>query len=142
MIRGLEHIALSVSNLERSISFYTETLPLRLERIIDCPPEMRLGDVARMPGCRARIAHLLSERVMLELFEYHDPDGRPISPDRRQADCGYIHIGFASDDVPTDCERLKKRGVEFLSDPLEFRPGVWIVYFYGPDGEVCELRQT
>jgi len=25
---------------------------------------------------------------------------------------------------------------------VEFRPGVWIVYFHGPDGEVCELRQV
>ena len=43
--------------------------------------------------------------------------------------------------------RLKKyldRGVrvEFISEPVEFRPGVWIVYFCGPDGEVCELRET
>ncbi|HUV08082.1 MAG TPA: VOC family protein, partial [Spirochaetia bacterium] len=59
-----------------------------------------------------------------------------------QADHGFIHIGFTSNDVPADYSRLKEKGVEFLSEPLEFRPKVWIVYFYGPDGEVCELRQT
>ena len=37
---------------------------------------------------------------------------------------------------------MKARGVEFLSRPVEFRPEVWIVYFYGPDGEVGELRQA
>ena len=34
-------------------------------------------------------------------------------------------------------ERLKKQGVRFFGEPFEFRSGVWIVYFYGPDGEVC-----
>jgi hypothetical protein len=32
--------------------------------------------------------------------------------------------------------------VRFLGKPVEFRPGVWIFYFFGPDGEVCEMRQT
>ena len=27
------------------------------------------------------------------------------------------------------------------SVPIEYRPGVWNAYFYGPDGETCELRQ-
>ena len=55
---------------------------------------------------------------------------------------GLIHIGFSSNDVRGDYERLKKEGVTFFGDPVEFRPQVWVVYFYGPDGEVCELRET
>lgn len=142
MITKLEHVALSVSDLDRSLKFYTEAMGLKLARIIDCPVEMGLGDVAGMPGCTAKIAHLESEHVMLELFEYHDPEGRPIPQDRRQADIGLIHIGFASTDARGDHKRLKEHGVEFFSDPIEFRPGVWLFYFRGPDGEVCELRET
>lgn len=51
-------------------------------------------------------------------------------------------LGFRSDDVRADAAQLRQRGVEFLSEPIEFRPGVWVVYFRGPDGEVCELRQS
>jgi lactoylglutathione lyase len=142
MIRGIEHVALSVADLERSLAFYRDVMKLQLIRIIECPPEMGLGKVAGMPGCRARIAHLQSETAMLELFEYQYPLGRPIAGDRRQADRGLIHIGFTSDDVRTDYARLKERGVRFFGEPVEFRPGVWIVYFYGPDDEVCELRQA
>jgi hypothetical protein len=79
---------------------------------------------------------------MLELFEYLDPRGRPVFPERRQADHGLIHLGFTSIDVRADYSRLKNKGVSFFSEPVEFRPNVWIVYFYGPDGEVCELRET
>ena len=79
---------------------------------------------------------------MLELFEYRDPSGRALAPDATQADHGWIHMGLTSTDMCADYTRLRAEGVEFLSEPVEFRPGVWIVYFKGPDGEVLELRQT
>ena len=80
--------------------------------------------------------------MMLELFEYQGPRGRAIPQDRTQADQGFIHIGLRSTDTRADHDRLKGRGVQFLHEPIEFRPGVWIAYFRGPDGEVCELRQS
>ena len=142
MIKGLEHTALSVADLDRSIAFYRDVLGLKVIRIIECGPEIRLGDVTNMFECRARIAHLQSGPNMLELFEYQQPRGKKIPQDHKQADWGLIHLGFISTDVCGDYQRLKDHGVRFFSEPVEFRPDVWIVYFYGPDGEVCELRQT
>ena len=142
MNRGLEHVGLSVSNLERSIAFYRDVLGFRVERILEPAPELPLGQVVAMPGCRARIAHLESDKGMLELFEYVVPRGREIPRDRRQADLGFIHVGFSSEDARAEYRYLEEKGVRFLSEPVEFRPGVWIFYFYGPDGEVCEMRQT
>lgn len=142
MIKGLEHIGLSVADLQRSVDFYCGLLGMTLVRVIDSTPEKRLGEVAGLPGCSARIAHLQSSTAMLELFEYTDPRGGSIPADRTQADNGFIHAGFTSTDVRADCARLRDAGVRFLSDPLEYRTGVWIVYFTGPDGEICELRQT
>lgn len=84
----LEHVALSVADLERSLAFYRDVIGLELIRIIGCPPETGLGEVAGMPGCSVRIAHLQSGTVMLELFEYQDPRGEPLSADRKQADHG------------------------------------------------------
>ena len=142
MITGMEHVALSVANLDRSIAFYSATLGMKVLRVIESGPEMPLGRIAGMAGATARIAHLESNGMMLELFEYTSPRGEPVSPDRRQADHGFIHIGFTSTDALADYKALCDQGVHFLSDPVEYRPGVWVVYFSGPDGEVCELRQT
>jgi len=139
---GIEHVGLSVSNLDRSLEFYTEIIGLDLVRILDCPPEMGLGSIIGVPGAAARIAHLESDGAMLELFEYGNPRGKAIASEHTQADHGFIHIGLRSTDVRQDYRRLEERGVEFLGEPVEFRPGVWVVYFKGPDGEVCELRQT
>jgi catechol 2,3-dioxygenase-like lactoylglutathione lyase family enzyme len=141
VIAAIEHPGLSVSNLEQSLAFYRDILGCRLVRVIEPRGDERLGVVAGMSGARARIAHLELGGVMLELFEYVHPRGRPQPPDRNQADIGWIHVGFRSDDVRADAARLRERGVELLSDPVEFRPDVWVVYFRGPDGEVCELRQ-
>jgi len=141
MISGLDHLALSVSDLGRSMAFYRDILGLELLRIVEAGPHMDLGRVNGMAGCTARIAHLKAGDLMLELFEYTEPRGRAVPPDRSQADQGYSHAGFTSTDVREDYARLREKGVRFIGEPVEFRPGVWIVYFRGPDGETCELRQ-
>lgn len=142
MITKIDHVALSVSNLERSLAFYADVIGFSVERVLECGPEMRLGDVNGMPGSTARIAHLRMGDAMLELFEYQAPQGTAIPADWKQADRGLIHLGLASDDARSDYKRLQEQGVKFFSEPIEFRPGVWLFYFYGPDGEVCELRET
>jgi catechol 2,3-dioxygenase-like lactoylglutathione lyase family enzyme len=142
MIESLEHVGLSVADLERSITFYRDVIGFTLTRIVESPPAMRLGDVVGLPGAAARIAHLVLGGTMLEIFEYQDPRGRPIPSDRTQADQGFIHIGLRSSDTCADHARLRARGVRFIHEPIEFRPGVWIAYFHGPDGEVCEIRQS
>lgn len=138
----MEHAALSVSNLDRSIEFYCGVLGMEHQRTIEATPEMGLGNIVGMPGAAARIAHLSSGTMMLELFEYRIPRGEPIPANRRQADHGFIHIAFTSTDVRRDAEMLASRGVEFVGPPVEFRPGVWVLYLYGPDREVCELRES
>ena len=142
MIKGIEHVALSVADMERSIRFYCDVMGMRVTRIIESTPDKGLGDIVGMPGCSARIAHLLSGSFMFELFQYLDPEGRPIPPDRTQADHGFVHISFVSTDVAGDVARLREEGVESLGRAVEYRPGVWVAYMKGPDGEVFELRQT
>jgi len=141
-ITDIDHTAISVADLERSISFYCDHLGAQLARRLECGPDSPLGTVVGMPGASARIAHLRLGSRMIELFQYANPPGRPAFPARDQADHGIVHVGFVSTDTRADHARLSAQGVEFLSSPVEFRPGVWIVYFHGPDGEVCELRQV
>ena len=140
MITQLEHTALSVADLDRSLAFYRDLLGFQLARLIEPREDGLLSAITGLPGARARIAHLTLGDQMLELFEYLEPRGHPAP--RTQADPGFIHIGFRTDDARGDYERLRALGVEFLSAPVEFRPAVWVAYFRGPDGEVCELRQT
>jgi len=141
MITHLEHVGLGVADLERSVAFYRDVIGFSVRRILEPRDDSRLGVITGMPGARARIAHLVMGQNMLELFQYIEPAAKSFAHDRSQADKGYIHMGLHSGDVRSDYDRLRAAGVEFLSAPVEFRPGVWVAYFRGPDGEVIELRQ-
>ncbi len=96
MITKIDHVALSVANLERPLAFYADLIGSTVERILDCGPEMRLGDVNGLPGSTARIAHLRLGDAMLELFEYQHPRGRALPVDWKQADRGLIHLSLTS----------------------------------------------
>ena len=141
MIHGADHVALSVADIERSIRFYTGLFGFEVCRRLDADPGLPLGAVIGVAGAAADIAHLYLGEFMLELFQYRVPEGRAEAA-RSQADHGYIHFGLRASDVHGETARLRAAGVSFLGDPVELRPGVWVVYLRGPDGEVVELRQV
>jgi len=141
VIKEIEHVALSVSNMERSLSFYRGLLGMKIVLEVDFSDE-RLGKIIGQRGVKARVVHLALGETILELFEYYEPRGKPLVQEHNQWDQGLIHIGFRSTDVQNDYENLKAKGVTFLAPPVQVRQGTWVAYFRGPDGEVCELRET
>lgn len=140
MIHSLGHVALSVSNMQRSLEFYRDLLGMEVLMDLDASDD-RIGRVIGIPDAKCQIVHLKLGNAVLELFEYYAPAGQNKARTMRQCDHGLIHIGFEVTDFHKHVEQLKKNNVKLLGEPVEFRPGVWIVYFQGPDGEVCELRQ-
>ena len=140
MIKSLEHVGLGVSNMEKSLEFYRDFLGMRVVMELEITDD-RIGRVIGIKDAACKIVHLQLGDGLLELFEYTNPRGQNKANDMNQYDQGLIHIGFEVDDFHTHIKRLQQRGVRFLGEPVEFRPNVWVAYFYGPDGEVCEIRQ-
>ena len=140
MIKSLEHVGLGVSNMEKSLEFYSGLLGMEVIMDLGVSDE-RIGRVIGVAGAKCRIVHLKLGDAMLELFKYYEPTGKNKAKGLQQSDQGLVHIGFVVDDFHKHVEQLQKRGIEFLGEPVEFRPNVWVVYFRGPDGEVCEFRQ-
>jgi catechol 2,3-dioxygenase-like lactoylglutathione lyase family enzyme len=140
MIHCLGHVGLGVKDLERSLEFYRDFLGMEVIMQLEVNDD-RMGRVIGCPGARCRIAHLKLGPNVLELFEYSYPRGRDNAHAVQQYDVGLIHIGFEVQEFHDLLKRLRTKGVQFLGEPVEFRPGVWVLYFRGPDGEVCEFRQ-
>jgi glyoxylase I family protein len=143
MIKKMDHVALSVSNLKRSLKFYKDIIGFKIALILEEGLDTPLDEVIGLPGCTAKIAHLNLGNMMLELFEFSISRRSPLrSNGHPLKHFGWIHLSFTSTNVRADFSKLERQGVKFISKPMEFRPKVWVVYFYGPDGEVCELRET
>ncbi|HZT08334.1 MAG TPA: VOC family protein [Chloroflexota bacterium] len=123
-IRRLDHVAITVRDLDRSIAFYARHFgldPYFVER-------------DRPRGPRA-IAYLRSSQGVLELT--HDPD--------RALGAGF-HFCFVSDDFDADVARLVAEGVAVKAPPhptaaREPSEQHWLrTVFSGPDGEEIEVR--
>ena len=140
-IPSLGHVGLSVSNMQRSLAFYRDIVGMEVVLELDISDD-RQARVIGVPRTKCRIAHLKLGDGVLELFEYYEPAGENRARSLRQRDHGIVHIGFEVDDFCDRLAKLKENGVRFAGEPVEFRPGVWVLYFYGPDGEVCELHDV
>ena len=140
MIRCLKHVGLGVRDLDRSLEFYRDFLGMEVLIEIDASDD-RIGRIIGKPCARCRIVHLRRGEGVLELLQYYRPVGESIAAKTQQWDQGLIHMGFDVTDIHKHVEELKKRNIEFLGELVEFRAGVWIVYFRGPDGEIIEFRQ-
>jgi len=135
----MDHVGVSVRDIEKAIAFYRDVLGMQvsLDRTFDAP----LAQITGLEDARARIVHMRLGESVVELFDYQHPKGREPRPDHRQADYGLIHIGFMVQDFQKTYQELKAKGVQFLGEPVEIRPGVFVAYFRGAESEICEIRE-
>lgn len=143
-ITGTHHTSFTVSNLERSLEFYTGLLGCQVlwRREIEEP---YFREIVGLPQCRVRAAHLRipGSPHILELFEYVAPRGA--AADVRTNNPGSAHLALVVDDLPAlHCE-LASKGVRFRSDPIMIDAGAnkggCSVYVLDPDGITVELFQ-
>ena len=140
MINSLGHAGLTVSDMDRSLEFYRDFLGMKVLMDLDITDD-RMARVLGVASAKCRIVHLQLGDGVLELFHYYQPKGRNAAPSIRPYDNGFSHIGFEVNDIHIHIKEIQQRGCKLLGEPVEFRPGVWVAYFRGPDGEVVEFRQ-
>ena len=140
MIKGINHIGISVSNLDRSIEFYRELLGLEVavRRVFEGAQYERL---LALRGTRGTVALLKSHNAQIELFEFTNPSPKPGDPNRPVCDHGITHICVEVTDIEGEYERLKAAGVTFHCNPLDFSGVAKAIYGRDPDGNVFELLE-
>ena len=140
MITGIHHFSFTVSNMPRSLVFYTDILGADIlsDVIIH---ESAEHSVTRIPDAKLRIVQLNAHGGFIELIQYLSPIGKPLNT--RTCDTGNAHIAFAVDDMEKSYRELQRKGVRFKSEPVVtgFEPGTIVksVYFFDPDGITLEL---
>ena len=139
MFTRADHVALSVRDMEKAIAFYRDVVGM--EKVFDREFDAPMGKLIGVPGTQVRIVHMKLADSVIELFDYRHPKGREPRPDAQQSDFGLTHIGFMVEDFWGTYQHLLDHGVEFLGEPVEIRPGVFVGYFRGVEYEVCEIRE-
>jgi len=121
-VQGIDHAALSVEDLERSLKFYTEVLGLKIsprenqkpgtEYFLYCGNSL----IGLIQGDRVGKKHLLED-----------------------AGLGGNHVSFriATRDFDRFAQELKARGVTITFEKKRERS--WSLYFLDPDGNKLEL---
>ncbi len=117
----LEHVNLTVSDLDRSIDFYCNLLGLWVRW-------------RREAGEDCAAVHVGDDRYYLALFEARSGSEPP--PVDYEA-VGLNHFGFVVDDLDAARERLVSLGVTPHSE-ADYEPGRRL-YFFDPDGIEVEL---
>ena len=149
----MDHVAVMVSDLDRSLKFYRDILGLE----VVTPEEHGGGPVDEMTAMKD--THVREYRMRtpggvnghtanpgfgftFDLIEWVSPK----SPTGRQPihHVPSAHFCFGVEDVPATYERLKAAGVEIVSPPVRFSgEGEWhVLFFYDPDGNTYMLAES
>lgn len=150
MIAGILHTAFTVSDIDRSIDWYTRVLGLELvhRQRGDNPytrtlvgVENAVIEVAQfaMPGVSTG-----PSTHMLELIQY--VQGRSDDSNSLEVNVlGTGHLAFIVTDIHERYERMLGAGAEFVNPPVEVTEGAnaggFACYFQDPDGITLELMQ-
>ncbi|MGQ3683911.1 MAG: VOC family protein [Candidatus Loosdrechtia sp.] len=150
MIHAIDHINLVVSDLERSVRFYTELLGFKEIRRAHLEGEW-IESIVGLKDIHADVVYVVTPggEPRLELLCYKTPKGNAVPVNSFANTIGLRHIALRVKDIHATVNRLKKAGVPFISGPVPVPPSTIthdaghkiLCYFHDPDGVLLELAE-
>ena len=108
LVKGVDAIGLTVSDLDRSVEFYSTVL--QFEKVSETEVD---GDsyehLTGVFGLRARIARMRLGAESIELTEFLAPRGRPTPVDARSNDRWFQHVAIIVSDMDRAYQWLRER---------------------------------
>ena len=140
------HTGFVVSDMQRSIDFYTNVLGMRVEREPTEVSTKWLADVVGYDEVTMVLAMVgVGSGSSIELLQYVKPNGgrREHMDDRNKV--GAAHCGMLVDSVLEWYEHLKANNVRVTGPPtlrdVGYPWGRYAVYFQDPDGNWLEFAE-
>lgn len=141
----IDHINIVVSDMERSVRFYSEMLGLKrgFEVMLE---GAWIDTVTGLAHARAHCVFMETDDpgVRLELLQYLAPTGDGLAANTLPYTTGIRHLAFTVADLDALVARLRGAGVPLVSDPVAVPFAVStmgrkrLCYFHDPDGTLLE----
>lgn len=131
MITALDHIAIAVPDLEKSIKRFMDDFELNYQGSED------------VAAAKTSTAFFPVPETSIELVHPLNGEG-PIAGYLEKKGGGLHHLCFRSDDIEADVARLKAKGYQFLSESPSIGAHNCKVIFIHPkscDGVLIEINQ-
>lgn len=135
-------VALSVTDLRRSVDWYCRALGLRPAGTIRHVATDGPAPVSGLPECSLDVWCVVDrqEWMQFEIMEFERPRMRRLPADWRPSDIGYSTIGVHVENFDAALERLTSTSGRLLTPPLG-EPGHRRVCLPDPDGVLLELME-
>ena len=145
LIAALDSVGITVSDLDRSVEFYTKVLSF--EKVSEFEADgVEYEHLQGVFGLRIRTARLRLGDEFLELTEYLAPRGRPVPVDSRSNDRWFQHVAIIVSDMDRAYAWLRQHKVQHASAGPQLLPewnpnagGIRAFYFRDPDGHALEI---
>jgi catechol 2,3-dioxygenase-like lactoylglutathione lyase family enzyme len=146
MIRQVQRVGFTVSDLDRVLAFYTQVLPFEIindYEVLSKPCEKLTG----VFGARMRVVTLGLGQEQIQLTQFiAPPGGRPIPPDSRSNDLWFQHLAIVVSDIDIAYATLCGHNVRHVSTAPQTLPdyltpvaGIRAFYYRDPEGHNLEL---
>jgi len=110
----MDHVSLTVRDVDKSVEFYSKGLGLKLLRISVLNPS---------PGTVYKNAYLYSDSFLLEIITAESSAIQPHSPETWQrtmrGSIGITHLGMRVRNLDAAISRLKASGATMIGEPFE-----------------------
>jgi catechol 2,3-dioxygenase-like lactoylglutathione lyase family enzyme len=143
-IISADHTGITVSNLERSLTFWRDVVGFELLHTAHQTGELA-REITGVAGAEINLAVLRTPGGhKIELLEYLAPADRKRA-NLRPCDLGSVHVALLVDDLERVLERIAAFGWKAAGEPqiLKSGPnaGKRVVYVRDPDGTTIEFMQ-
>lgn len=125
-LQAIHHIAIIVSDYQRSKVFYTEILGLRI-----------VAETYRESRQSYKLDLALGKHYVIELFSFPDYVARPSYPEA----LGLRHLAFAVKDIAVCYAKLIEKKIPVEPIRIDELTGKRFLFFADPDGLPLELYE-
>lgn len=140
-------IVMTVSDLQRSVDFYSHVLTFQKVSDTERSGE-QTDELYGIPGAHIHVVDMKLGKESIELLQFENVAERPIPTDARSNDLSFQHIAIIVSDMDKAYRVLRQNRVEHVSPYPQTLPawnrdaaGIKAFYFKDPDGHPLEILQ-